>query len=61
MPLIGGAPRLNSPLPQVGYWPTPVINDTEIYTYRMFALWPGPEPVSTEGSLAAVDTLQHIS
>ena len=41
-------------------WPTPVINDAEIYTYRMVALWPGPEPVSTDGSLAAVDPYQNL-
>jgi len=41
-------------------WPTPVINDAEIYTYRMVALWPGPEPVSTDGSLAAVDPKENV-
>jgi hypothetical protein len=28
------------------------------YTRRMAALWAGPEPVSADGSLAAVDPLQ---
>ena len=53
--------RLSEPRFDVRLWPTPVISDAEIYTYRMVALWPGPEPVSTDGSLAAVDPLQRLS
>ena len=42
-------------------WPTPAKSDADFYTRRMAALWAGPEPVSADGSLAAVDPLQNLS
>ena len=40
-------------------WPTAAINRSEFRAQTMAALWPGPEPTSMDGALAASDPLRN--
>jgi len=42
-------------------WPIPVISDAEIYTYRMVALWAGPELGFDESLINPFDPSENFS
>jgi hypothetical protein len=43
------------------FWPTAAINGSEFHAQTMPAFWPGPEPASIDGVLAAVDPKANLS
>jgi hypothetical protein len=43
------------------FWPTAAINVSEFHAQTMAAFWPGPEPASLDGALAAVDPFRNWS
>jgi hypothetical protein len=55
MPLNYGVPRHNKQLTQVCSWPFSAIEDIDFQANLITAFWPGLEPASMYGALAAVD------
>jgi hypothetical protein len=41
--------------------PTAAINASEFHAQTMTAFWPGPEPASLDGALAAVDSERKLA